>query len=214
MPKNCKPPTPEGPVQQGKPASRESAEEPKRSETEDLSGATASISEESRTRWRVCLHEAGHAVAARRLLHCTAKAMIYEDGFGAAYYGNGCIPKTFDDVLAIAAGPAAESLFEQFAPPTFAPAPPVQVTYPEAGSELRAQLRESVPDAKAIARWCIAGIEKQPERWVNRYYWIGREASLLVVRYAQEIVETATGLFAHGIITLPAEPAQKGTEPC
>jgi hypothetical protein len=62
----------------------------------------------------------------------------------------------------------------------------------------------------AIAGWCIAGIETQPERWANRFHWIHREAQIFVARHQQEIVETATALFARGITTLPAEPAQKG----
>ena len=72
----------------------------------------------------------------------------------------------------------------------------------EAAASLKAQLRESPSDAVAIARWCIGGIEKQPQRWANRFHWIHREARLVVARHCQEIVEVAAGLFSRGIMTL------------
>jgi hypothetical protein len=48
------------------------------------------------------------------------------------------------------------------------PTPALVAAYPEPAKSLMTQLRQSLPDAVAIARWCICGIEKQPERWDRR----------------------------------------------
>ena len=164
-------------------------------------------------RWRTCLHEAGHAVAGRLLLKRTIKAVMYADDVGAAYLEiDGAIPRTFEEALAVAAGPAAESLAEQYAPPQAQPAPALEAAYPESTAPLEAQLRQSPPDAAAIARWCIGGVEEQPERWVRRFHWIHREALILVARHQQEIVQVATGLFGCGIMAVGTEPVQPTRE--
>ena len=133
-------------------------------------------------RWKTCLHEAGHAVAGFRLLKRTVKAAVYEAGVGAAYLDiEAAIPRTFEEALAIAAGPAAEELAEHHAPPQVSPPPPpLTSTHPHVIAPLVAQLRQSPRDAVAIAHWCIGGIEEAPERWTNRFHWIRREAGLFV----------------------------------
>lgn len=162
-------------------------------------------------RWRTCLHEAGHAVAASRLLKRVATAVVFDGHRGAAYYDrNYPALRTFDEALATAAGHEAESLADRHDTPEIEPGPALEVAYPEQAKPLIAQIGQSVPDAVAIARWCIAGIEAQPERWANRFYWLHREARIFVARHREEIVKTATVLFGRGITTLPAEPAQKG----
>jgi len=154
-------------------------------------------------RWKTCLHEAGHAVAGSLLLKRAIKAVVYDDDVGAAYLEiDGAIPRTFEEALAVAAGTAAESLADQYAAPQTRPATAMVSAYPESTAPLEAQLRQSPPDAVAIARWCIGGVEEQPERWVRRFHWIHREALILVARHRQEIVEAATGLFGQGIISL------------
>jgi hypothetical protein len=159
-------------------------------------------------RWKTCLHEAGHAVAGRLPLKRTIKAVVYSDDVGAAYLEiDGGIPRTFEEALAVAAGPAAESLADQYAAPQVQPAPALEAAYPEPSVPLKAQLRQSPSDAVAIARWCIGGVEKQPDRWIRRYNWIHREARILVARHRQEIVEAAVDLFRQGAVTLQAEPA-------
>ena len=70
--------------------------------------------------WRTCLHEAGHAVAGWVLLGDTARAVVFDDGCGAAYIGGEAGVDSFERVLIAAAGPAAESLAEQQAPPATA----------------------------------------------------------------------------------------------
>lgn len=157
-------------------------------------------------RWKTCLHEAGHAVAGRRLLKRTVTAAVYGDDMGAAYIGtNDVIPRTYEEALSIAAGPAAEALADLHTAPQVSPPPPALATaYPESTAPLVAQLRQSPPDHVAIARWCIRGLERQPERWANRFHWIHREAQFFVGRHQQEIVRAAVGLYERGIVTLPA----------
>jgi hypothetical protein len=156
-------------------------------------------------------------VAGKVLFKHTTRAIVFGDGWGAAYCDHdGRRPHTFDEALTTAAGDAAEGLAELHAAPQVPPAPEMVVAYPEAATPLRAQLlKECVTDAVALARWCIGGVETQPDRWAKRLFWIRREAQFLVARHQQEIVQVATGLFARGIITVPAEPAKEGrTEPC
>jgi hypothetical protein len=86
------------------------------------------------------------------------------------------------------------------------------VAYPDPAAALKKGLRESLPDASAIARWCTAGVEGQPERWVSRFHWIHREARLFVAAHREQIVQTAAILYARGIVTLPAELAQEGVD--
>jgi hypothetical protein len=163
-------------------------------------------------RWRTCLHEAGHAIAGRRLSDRVVRAIVFDDNSGGAYINSErAIPVTFDEALAIAAGREAESLAGKYDPPQAPPEAPLEEKHPEAVKDLKEQLRASLPDARAIAYWCVGGVEEQPERWVNRFHWIRHEAWLFVAGYQRQIVEAATGLFVRGIITLPAEPAEKGT---
>ncbi|HOI54183.1 MAG TPA: hypothetical protein PLP01_02935 [Phycisphaerae bacterium] len=175
---------------------------------------TPTVSEAARlARWRLCLHEAGHAVAGRVLLGNTARAVVFDDGCGAAYMGNDRTGTDgFERVLAIAAGPAAESLADRYTPPESAPAPALEATYPELAAELKRDLGQWPSDEQRIARWCIAWIEDQPERWVNRFHWIHHEARLLVAAHEGQIVQTAAVLYGRGIVTLPADTGEKGIE--
>jgi hypothetical protein len=162
-------------------------------------------------RWRVCIHEAGHAVAGRQLLKCTVRTVVFDDGIGAADIGiDTTALRTFEEALAVAAGPAAEFLAEKCAPPQVPPSAPLETLYPERALPLKAQLQKAPSDAVAIARWCIRGIEKEPDRWANRFHWIHREARIFVARHHQEIVEVATDLFTERILTLPASGLRHG----
>lgn len=159
------------------------------------------------SRWRVCLHEAGHAVAGRLVLKRGVRAVVYDDNVGGAYV-DVSIPRTFEEALVIAAGPAAESLVEKYPAPEVPPPPALKTTYRKTTAPLMADLRQSPSDAAAIARWCIGGVEGQPERWSSRFYWIHREADLFVTRHQGEIVDAATGLYQRGIVTLEADPVR------
>lgn len=176
----------------------------------------ATVSEAARlARWRLCLHEAGHAVAGRVLLSNTARAVVFDDGCGAAYMGDDRTGADgFERVLAIAAGPAAESLADRYTPPESAPAPALEATCPELAAELKRDLGQWPTDEQRIARWCIAWIEDQPERWVNRFHWIHHEARLFVAAHEGQIVQTAAVLYGRGIVTLPAEPATERNRAC
>ena len=156
-------------------------------------------------RWRTCLHEAGHAVAGQALSTRPVKAAVYDDNLGAAYLDFSGVPRTFEEALAVAAGPAAEELAELHAPPQATPPVALAVAYPERTGPLMAQLRESLSDTVAIARWCIGGIENQPDRWAKRPCWIHREARFFVSQHQHEIVEVAKRLFGTGLATLPVE---------
>ncbi|MFB3894557.1 MAG: hypothetical protein ACE15C_21350 [Phycisphaerae bacterium] len=151
------------------------------------------------------MRQAGHAVAGRVALKRTVKAAVYEDSIGAAYLGTeSAIARTFEEALAVAAGPAAEILADDHAPPQKSPPPPpLMATHSGAVAPLIAQLRQSPHDAVALARWCIRGIEDEPERWTKRFYWIRREADIFVARHCQEILDVAAGLFGRGIVTVP-----------
>lgn len=158
-------------------------------------------------RWKTCLHEAGHAVAGHWLLKRRVKAAVYEADVGEAYLDiEAAVPRTFEEALSVAAGPAAEELADDMTPPQASPpAPALTVTHAEAVAPLVAQLRQSPRDAVALALWCIRGIEGEPERWAKRFYWIRREAGLFVACHRQEIVAVAAELYARGIVTLEAE---------
>ena len=177
----------------------------------EVAVVTTSATESTTIRWRVCIHEAGHAVAGHQLLKCTARAVVYNDGVGVADIDvDTTNVRTYEEALAVAAGAAAEFLAEEYAPPQVASSAPLETLYPEQAVTLKAQIRKYPPDAVAIARWCIRGIEKEPDRWARRFYWIHREARIFVARHHQEIVEVATGLFAKGIMTLPANGLRQG----
>ena len=181
--------------------------------TEAAQAAPAIEDADRQARWRTCLHEAGHAVAGRALLGDTARAVVFGDDCGGAYLGSDASAlATFEQALAVAAGPAAEMLASRYTPPDGAPAKALETAYGEPAAALRKELRESPTDAAAVARWCIAGVEDQPERWVNRFHWIHREARLFVAGHRDQVVETAAALYGRGIVTLPAEPAEKGVE--
>lgn len=164
-------------------------------------------------RWQVCLHEAGHAVAAQALLKRVASAVVFDDGSGAAYYRRDPEnPRMFESAMVLAAGEAASALADHHAPPQVEPAPPWESSCPEKVRPMVATVKETPSDPVALAHWCVRGVETQPERWANRYHWIRREARLFVARHQQEIVEVAAGLYARGIITLQADAAKDGKD--
>jgi hypothetical protein len=158
-------------------------------------------------RWTLSLHEAGHAVAFHVLSHGgTATATLHEIG-GAAWYGSDLMPT--DSAMVTAAGPLAESLAERHPAPELPPAsvnrPPVVETLAttETSTELRNDMTKALPDRVHIARWCIQGVEDQPERWVRRHVWIHSVAERLIRKHENLIVEVARALYLRGIVSLP-----------
>jgi hypothetical protein len=84
----------------------------------------------------------------------------------------------------------------------------VSVQYPETVAEIAAEAATNItkkaclPDAVAIARWCIAGHEWNSFSWKRRYDGIYDKADAFVKEYAAKIVEVATRLFVRGIVTV------------
>ncbi|MBL9033099.1 MAG: hypothetical protein JNM80_15485 [Phycisphaerae bacterium] len=73
----------------------------------------------------------------------------------------------------------------------------------EAAAELKSDLARSPSDHVAIARWCIEGIEDQPERWAQRHAWLQTLAARLVRDHEQQIVEAARALYLRGVVSVP-----------
>jgi hypothetical protein len=162
-----------------------------------------------RSRWRTCLHEAGHVVAARRLFGRAGGAAVFEDGSGVADVGRQVdVPASFKDALATAAGAAAESLGERYSPPPVPMPVPLEVAYPEAAGRLKADVAMLMPDEVAIARWCIHGREGEPDLWARRHGWVQAAAQDFIAEHRHEIVDSATALFGRGIVRLPALPGK------
>lgn len=160
-------------------------------------------------RWRICLHEAGHAVAGRVLLGQSTKAIVFDDTYGVAYVGNQEVISTNEEALTIAAGKAAEALIGTCPPPGFAPAPPLATTYRESATALLEEIKTTaVSDAVKLAHWSILYCENRPHRWARNYYHLMDRADEFVKEHKEEIVKVATGLFAQGIVTLPAKPEE------
>jgi hypothetical protein len=155
--------------------------------------------------WKTCLHEAGHAVAGRRLLKRTTRAAVFGNGSGVADLGGGNdVPISFREAMAAAAGKAAESLADQYAPPELPLPVPLERAYPQTAGPL-ARVAKLMPDETAIAKWCIQGREIQPRLWTRRHRWVYSAADGFVSEYQQEIVDIASRLYERGIVTLLAD---------
>jgi hypothetical protein len=165
-------------------------------------------------RWTVAIHEAGHAVAGFVLTGTRVVATLHSDGGGAAWPREE-LPPT-DRAIMTAAGPIAESLAERHAPPEVEPPSGSQtssspqalptlesVATPETAADLRVAIARAIPDHVLLARWCIAGVEDEPERWARRHAWIQRLATRLVGEHEKHIVEVARVLYLRGAVSVP-----------
>ena len=156
-------------------------------------------------RWRVSLHEAGHLIVGLVLTPPRQRglvaAVVLDGGGGLAYAPLGL--RSIDEMTMVAAGRAAEKFSERVKPP--GPAP-------RAGALERAVLDTVVAGVKAdfaaggtddveIARFCIAGVEHQPDEWIGRHSRIRFYAQLLVNDHAVRIVAAADTLFRTGLLT-------------
>ena len=168
---------------------------------------TAIATPDINARWRVCLHEAGHAAAGRHFFKRTTRAVVFSNASGVADTGGGGadVPTSFKGALVTAAGRAAERLVTAYPPPQVALPVPLEVAYPEPAAHLMADIPILMTDGVAVARWCIEGRETQPDVWAKRHDWVRDAAEDFVAEHQQEIVEAAMGLFARGILTLPAQ---------
>jgi len=160
------------------------------------------------SRWTLSLHEAGHAVAAWALTGTRTIATLH-DGGGAAWPREDMNPT--DRAIMTAVGPLAEALADRNAAPELPPAlanrPPTAETIAsvETATELRREMASAVPDHVALARFCIAGVEHQPERWAQRHVWIQSLAQRLIGSHENSIVEVARVLYLRGVVSVPLE---------
>ena len=160
------------------------------------------------TRWELSLHEAGHAVAAHVLTAGKPAAAVLQDqNSGMAWPLVEMTPT--DRAIMTAAGPLAEPLADRHPapelPPAIADRPPTVETIADAetAADFQNDLKRGVPDDVAIARWCISGIEGQPERWARRHVWVHSLAERLICNHERSIVEAARVLYLRGVVSLP-----------
>lgn len=160
-------------------------------------------------RWTLSLHEAGHAVAAHALTGAKATATLHYGGGGASWPSADMNPT--DRAIMTAAGPLAELLADRYTAPELSPSsaarPPTAETIvsPETATALRRELVRAVPDHVALARFCIAGVEHQPERWAQRHVWIRSVTQRLIQSHKTSIVDAARVLFLRGVVSVPLE---------
>lgn len=165
-------------------------------------------------RWTLSLHEAGHAVAAWTLTGARAMATLHDGGAGAAWPLDEMCPT--DRAIMTAVGPLAEALAHRHSapeierqiaggtPPRALPTVEAIATV-ETASELRTVVVRGVSDHVMLARFCIAGIEHQPDRWAQRHAWIQSLAKRLIRANEKSIVETARVLYLRGVVSVPLE---------
>jgi hypothetical protein len=66
-------------------------------------------------------------------------------------------------------------------------------------------MSRALPDPVALAQFCIAGIESQPERWAQRHAWVLSLARRLIRDHEKYIVEAARVLYLRGVVSVPLE---------
>lgn len=164
-------------------------------------------------RWTVSLHEAAHAVAAWELTGRRASATLHQGGGGAAWPLEEMSPT--DNAIMTTAGPLAEALADRYpapeiAQPVASDTPPElptveSVATTETAAELRREMARAAPDHVVLARFCIGGVEDQPERWAKRHAWIRSVAQQLVRSHEHSIVEAARVLYLRGVVSVPLE---------
>lgn len=158
-----------------------------------------------RDRWRVCLHEAGHAVACRHALGRPAAAVVVEGVCGLTYakFHRGPTGITFAVALMVACGKAAEALTDRVDPPTEAPELRPAVL-PEAG-ELSGHdafvedFDTGQPDAEILGRWAWSGGVGAQAHADRRLARLCNEAAYFVNEHREEILTVARALYARGI---------------
>ena len=130
--------------------------------------------------------------------------------------GDDGVPKSDEKAIAVMVGGVAEWLTLKHPPPVAPelclsesgrPESCVSVRYPETVSEIAANITKKacLPDAVAIARWCIAGYEWNSFSWKRRHDWLYDRADAFVKEHTAKIIEVATRLFVRGIVTVSVE---------
>jgi len=165
-------------------------------------------------RWTLSLHEAGHAVAASVLTGTQAIATLHDGAAGAAWPLEDLSPT--DRAIMTAVGPLAEALAHRHSQPetvrhVAGDTPPralptvETIASVEMATELRRDRSRAIPDHVVLARFCITGVEHQPERWAQRHAWIQSLAKRLISSHEKSIVNTARVLYLRGVVSVPLE---------
>ena len=160
------------------------------------------------SRWRACLHEAGHGAAA--IATGGAVDAITIGSVSGGYRGS-CLAKSrspIDDAFCVAAGPASERLLSHISAPELPPSTPAELPTTQsvhlAGRTVSpAWLIGGSPpsDDCRIALWAISGVEDQPERWAGRVAWVHAEAESIIRHNAGLVLQLARELFIRGVLS-------------
>jgi len=158
-------------------------------------------------RWRTSIHEASHAVASIVLGGRCERLNLYPDDSGLALLRE---LSPFNHAVAVASAAAAEDLLADEIPPGPEPKPrtiagreafDVQPTVDLAVLASRLPHDEAISDERAIALFCIGGLEHEnPQRWVNRYYFVHVVAQRVVSDHRRQILAVASELFLRGVL--------------
>lgn len=165
-------------------------------------------------RWTLSLHEAGHAVAAWALTGTQAIATLHDGAAGAAWPLEDLSPT--DRAIMTAVGPLSEALAHRHSEPETVrhiagdmpprALPTVEtIASVEMATALRRGRSRAIPDHVALARFCIAGVERHPARWAQRHAWIQSLAKRLISSHEKSIVEVARVLYLRGVVSVPLE---------
>ncbi|MBN8596520.1 MAG: hypothetical protein J0L78_02475 [Planctomycetes bacterium] len=141
-------------------------------------------------------------------------ATLHDGGAGTAWPLDDMSPT--DRAIMTAVGPLAEALAHRHSEPEIArhvagdtpsrALPTVEtIATVETAAELRSVVVRGVSDHVMLARFCIAGIEQQPDRWAQRHAWIQSLAKRLIRSHEKSIVETARVLYLRGVVSVPLE---------
>lgn len=160
-------------------------------------------------RWRIACHEAGHAVACLALGGQCSGVMLHVDG------GFAMVDGLYQDreAYAIASGPAAERLAEQFDAPMCEPIPLAEVAAnpPIDGDPIFSRWTSvadvsgvnggSESDDRKLALWSIEGRESEPDTWVRRLKFARHISNQIIEANREAILRVARELFERGAIT-------------
>ena len=171
-------------------------------------------------RWSVCIHEAGHAVAARHLLGTAApRATVFDLGGGVGGMtddgGDSRIPKTFGGAVVIAAGKAAERFAASTPAPIVTPSRPIQkleTIAPLEAARLSKYMPDIQSDEQTLAEWCVVlpttarqARAHDPRRWRERLLRAKWAARQFVIEHRIEILRVAERLYREGAVILEDE---------
>ncbi|MDZ4683783.1 MAG: M50 family metallopeptidase [Planctomycetaceae bacterium] len=164
-------------------------------------------------RWLTALHEAAHAVAALALGGRALGLAILNDDSGMAQSDELLMDR---HTFAVAAGPAAEKLVEQYPAPERVitdaklltvdqiEALPIFASSPLMACQLArpaGDRRHCESDERVIALWVVDCHEHQPETWARRAEYAHFMGGVIVDQNADKIVRVATALYARGSLS-------------